>query len=388
MPGRPARGSLAAALICGLLLVGCTGTPEPLPLQPTTGSPPGTVTPPVTLTAQPSTTAPPAGPAPTGEGSASPSNTAEITPAFQELRATLELFSREKLQEGASAVIIRAKVGQQEWTHAAGMRSREGRIAVQPSDRFNVGGQLRMLLAISVMKLVEEAQVGLDDAIITHLPGSLADNSPVTVRQLLGDLGELPAGLASRADALLGQLVAELRGASLEAVLRTDTLAPLGLRSTVLQEQATARPDDLVHGYVQADGAVVDVLGLEPPTGSAPTALLSTVQEITAFQSALLRGQLLSPEGLVAMKGAVFADYGLGLDHWNDRCTNGYYYGHVGDVPGYGSIAISSADGNRQLSIFMAYPPQPISERPSALALEMTGVAQLALNSGCRFQFR
>ncbi len=34
------------------------------------------------------------------------------------------------------------------------------------------------------------------------------------------------------------------------------------------------------------------------------------------------------------MKGTVFADYGLGLDHWDDRCTNGFYYGHAGDIPG------------------------------------------------------
>ncbi|SEJ00685.1 D-alanyl-D-alanine carboxypeptidase [Arthrobacter sp. yr096] len=383
MPGRPARGILTAALVCGVFLAGCTGTPEPPPLQPTAPLPP-----PVTATTQPSTTGPPAVPAPTGEGAASPSDTAVVTPAFQELRAALELFSREKLQEGASAVIIRAKAGQQEWTHAAGVRSRDGQIAVQTSDRFNVGGQLRTMLGVSVMKLVEEAQVRLDDAIITHLPGSLAGNSTVTVRQLLGDLSELPGGLASRADSLLGQLVTQLRGQPLEAVLRTDILTPLDLRSTVLQEQSNAWPGDLVHGYVHVGGAVVDVVGLGPASGRASPALLSTVQEITAFQFALLGGELLSPEGLVAMKGTVFADYGLGLDHWNDRCTNGYYYGHVGDVPGYGSIAISSADGNRQLAILMAYPPQPLSEKPSALALEMTGVAQVALNSGCRFQFR
>ena len=46
----------------------------------------------------------------------------------------------------------------------------------------------------------------------------------------------------------------------------------------------------------------------------------------------------MSPASLIAMKGTVFADYGLGLDHWDDRCTNGFYYGHAGDIPGYGSI--------------------------------------------------
>jgi hypothetical protein len=76
------------------------------------------------------------------------------------------------------------------------------------------------------------------------------------------------------------------------------------------------------------------------------------------------------------------------LDQWNDRCTNGFYYGHSGDVPGYGTIAISSADGSRQLAMSVAYPPSPLPTRSYAIALEMTGLAQVALNASCRLQFR
>jgi D-alanyl-D-alanine carboxypeptidase len=96
----------------------------------------------------------------------------------------------------------------------------------------------------------------------------------------------------------------------------------------------------------------------------------------------------LSPASLVEIKGLVYADYGLGLDHWNDRCTNGFYYGHSGDVPGYGTIAISSADGNRQLAMSVVYPPSALLPRPNAIALEITVLAQVALNASCRFQFR
>ncbi|WP_309074403.1 serine hydrolase domain-containing protein [Paenarthrobacter sp.] len=317
-----------------------------------------------------------------------PTESVAATPAFQELRATLSLFAREKLEEGASAVLIKAKVGQQEWTLAEGVLTREGQTTVQPGDRFPVGDQFRTLLAVSVMKLVEEGRLGLDDLVTEYLPGSLTANSPVTIRQLLGDTGDTAAAAAPDGDALLGRVVEQLRGAPLGAVLRTDVLAPLNLQSTEFLNASSTVPDDVIHGYVQIEGETVDVTGIQLPGGIANGGLVSTVEDISVFQAALLRGQLLSPASLIAMKGTVFADYGLGLDHWDDRCTNGSYFGHAGDIPGYGSIAISSADGNRQLSIFMAYPPQPVSPQPSALALEMTGVAQVAMNSGCRFQFR
>ncbi|WP_232481304.1 serine hydrolase domain-containing protein [Arthrobacter sp. YN] len=320
--------------------------------------------------------------------SALPTDPTSFSPAFQELRATLELFSREKLEEGASAVLIKAKVGRQEWTSAAGVRSREARTAVQPGDSFPVGGQLRTMVAVSIFKLAEEGLLTLDDAVTAYLPGSVSAGSPLTIRQLLGITAALPDMTPTQADALLGRVVEQLRGSPLEAVLRADILTPLNLGATQLLAAGSTVPDNLVHGYIQVSGETVDVTFPSAPPGVAPGGLVSSVGDISTFQDALLRGRLVAPASLIAMKGTVFAEYGLGLDHWDDRCTNGSYYGHAGDVPGYGSIALSSADGNRQLAIFVAYPPQTLVTQPSALSLEMTGVAQVALNSGCRFQFR
>ncbi|MDR6987382.1 D-alanyl-D-alanine carboxypeptidase [Paenarthrobacter nitroguajacolicus] len=384
MPELPGKGFLTLAFVCGLMVCGCTGTPEPLPSQPSTQ-----LRPPATATAVPSTPEPPLIPTVTETPSTPPQDTPTFSPALQELRATLELFSREKIEEGASAVLMKVRVGRQEWTHAAGVRSREGRIAAQPGDRFLVGQQLRTMLAVSVLRLAEEGRLSVDDPVTALLPGSLAPGNQLTIRQLLGTPGNLPGVPSAQADALLGRLVEQLRGSTLDAVLRTDILSPLGLHSTMLLVPDSAAPDDLVHGYLQVNGGTEDItFPAAPGGGASPGGLVTTVQDITTFHAALLKGQLLAPGNLIAMKGTVFGEYGLGLDHWDDRCTNGTYYGHAGDVPGYGSVAISSADGNRQVVIFVAYPPLPASQPPSALSLEMTGVAQVALNSGCRFQFR
>ncbi|MCU1519883.1 MAG: Serine-type D-Ala-D-Ala carboxypeptidase [Arthrobacter sp.] len=413
--GLPSRAGVllsSAALVVGVLLSGCTGEPEPTPFQP---SPPATTAPPMTT----STRTPPLTTA-----------TAPASSSVRELQAMLELYSEELLQEGAPAVLMAAKVGHEEWLHAAGMRSRDG-VPVQLSDPMQVGGITETMVAVSVLKLVDEGRLALDDRIMRHLPeleGLLHPPEHLSVRQLLGHTSGMPdfygpllesapprlvlstaispeqrlalAGTVpwqpreslgfsySRSNYVaLGLLVERLRGTPLADVLRADIVEPLGLRSTTMTGDGPA-PANLVHGYTLVDGGLVDVAYSALQSGSASGGMISTVEDINAFYAALLRGELLSPASLVEMKGRVHARYGLGLDQWNDRCTNGFYYGHSGDVPGYGTVAISSADGNRQLTMSVAYPPSPQPTRSYAIALEISGLAQVALNASCRLQFR
>ncbi|MFJ5958556.1 serine hydrolase domain-containing protein [Paenarthrobacter sp. NPDC092416] len=359
---------------------------------------------------------------------------ATASPAFRELIAMLELYSRETLQQGGSAVLIHLKVGDQEWSHAAGVRTREGGAAVQLSDPVHVGGLTQTMVAVSVLKLVDEGKLVLDDPVSRYVPeidGLLRPAGQLSVRQLLGHTSGLPdyygpligAGPArqvlttpvspqqrlalartlplplggqqgfnfSRSNyVLLGILVERLRGRPLADVLKADIVEPLSLTATALVG-ADPPPADLVHGYLvpaAGDGEPMDVAYPAMLRDSAADGMVSTVQETNTFHAALLRGELVSPASLIAMKGSAYSEYGLGLDNWNDRCTNGSYHGESGEVPGYGSVSMSSADGKRQLTISVALPPQPLSAVPSAAVLEMTGLAQLALNAGCRFQFR
>lgn len=371
---------MAAALACGLFLNGCTGEPAPLPFAPSSSA--------TSATSQ--VTSPTAVPPTVPTSPTLPTPLATVSATFRELQASLELFSREMLQQGAPAVLIEARSGQQLWSHAAGVRSLEGGVPVQPGDPTRVGALTRTMVAVSVLKLVEEGRVVLDDPVTKYAPeieGLLSPAGAVSVRQLLGATSGLRTGNGLWGYAVLGILVERVRGARLADVIRTDILEPLELRSTALLGDGPI-PENLVHGYARVNGQTVDVTGSALAAGVAAEGVIASVTDVNAFYAALLRGRLLSPASLVEMKGSVFADYGLGLDHWNDRCTNGLYYGHSGDVPGFGTVSISSADGNRQLTISVAYPPVPLSPQPSAMALELTGFAQVALNASCRFQFR
>jgi D-alanyl-D-alanine carboxypeptidase len=410
--------STAALMVC-VLFGGCTGEPDPVPVQP---NPPATAVPsPVPPSRVPS----PASPPPATTAAAPPSS------SLRALQAMLELYAGELLRAGAPAVLMEAKVGQEEWSYAAGVRTRDGGVPVTPGDPVQVGGITQTMVAVSVLKLVDEGRLALNDPITRYLPeldGLVHPPGPLSVRQLLGHTSGMPdfypvllesaphrhllatrispgqrlalAGTVawqprqplevshSRSDyEALGLLVERLRGAPLADVLRADIVEPLGLHSTSMIGGGPA-PAGLVHGYALVDGGPVDVAYSALLSGSASGGMISTVEDVNTFYAALLRGQLLSPASLSEMKGPVLADYGLGLDHWNDRCTNGFYYGHSGDVPGYGTLAISSADGSRQLAVSVAYPPAPLLPRPGAIALEIEGLAQVALTSSCRLQFR
>jgi hypothetical protein len=76
-------------------------------------------------------------------------------------------------------------------------------------------------------------------------------------------------------------------------------------------------------------------------------------------------------------------EYGLGLQQRKDTCTGDYYFGHVGDVPGYGTVALTSTDGSRQVAMAVALPPASPREDFDPRVQEMLNVAVEALNSSC-----
>lgn len=99
--------------------------------------------------------------------------------------------------------------------------------------------------------------------------------------------------------------------------------------------------------------------------------------------SALLQGKLVSPAKVKELQGPPAAPYGYGLYKWDDHCTNDFYYGHGGGTPGYRSIAMSSADGTRQLAVFVAQAAETLATGEPSESTELIEVAQRALDSTC-----
>jgi D-alanyl-D-alanine carboxypeptidase len=339
--------------------------------------------------------------------------------------AALEAFSRSMLDEGAPAVLAEVRHGGKVWTHAAGVRSLDTQEAAMVSDPFQVGSITKSMVAVSVLKLVEEGRLGLDDQVSTYLPEIgqvLQAPGPVTVRRLLvhesgvpdffiplinsGPLQDVlarPLSLeqqlalaatvpwepklvqgpeySSSNYAALGLIVQRLRGRGIGEVLKADIADPLGLDATRLA--GGPAPATMVHGYLMVDGNRLDVTQPAWLSELAAGGVVSTVQEVNAFYAALLQGKLLTPATVEGMRGPDRAVFGQGLWKWNDTCTNRFYHGHPGDTEGYGMVSMTSEDGTRQLTLAVAYPPEPPTLDANPLIFDMQDVAQETLNSLC-----
>ena len=400
--------AVAVAAASSMVLGGCTFDPEPVPSEPAfSASTPPTSTPPTTTAAR-------LPPMPT-----------------RELKAQLEQYSQRLIDAGAPAVLLELHVGTEAWTYAAGVRNPAGEPA-RAADPVHVGDITQPLVAVSVLKLAEEGRLSLDEPASTYLPelqSLLHQPEPYTVRRLLGHTSGMPDYYAPLLDSVpprqalatrlgpedklalaatlpwqrrraqsfsysnsnyiaLGMIVERLRGRPLAEVLRADVVQPLGLGGTRLADDGPV-PEGMVHGYASIDGEPVDTTYAALHIGSAATGLVSTVADLNTFFDALLDGRLVLRDRVAEMQGPIYAEYGLGLFQWNDRCTNGFYYGYVGDVPGYGTVAMASADGSRRLALAVAYPLRPFPQDTTARGTNatlagMTQVAEDALNGSCR----
>lgn len=342
------------------------------------------------------------------------------------LAEALEGFANRMLDDGAPAVLMQAKVRGQEWSRASGVRSLDGQEPVEIADPLHIASVTETFVAVSVLRLAAEGKLGLDDPVSKHLPdfdGIMHPPEPVTIRRLLqqrsgmpdyiipllqqGSLKEVLATSRSDRELLalaatqrwerklaqgveysnsnyvaLGMVVERLRGRPIAEVLRSDIVEPLGLEATWLAAPGPA-PIPMVHGYVTIVDDRLDVTYPALRAGSSAAGMVSTVGDLNTFYGALLQGRLIPPAMVTEMQSPLYARYGLGIQRWNDTCTNNFYYGQAGDTFGYGTISMSSADGTRQASVSLAYPPGPFSFTGNGIVEDMVDVVGEALNASC-----
>ncbi|MEU8613404.1 serine hydrolase domain-containing protein, partial [Actinoplanes sp. NPDC048791] len=157
--------------------------------------------------------------------------------------------------------------------------------ALDAQSRFRIGSVTKTFTAVLVMQARDDGLLDLDDPIATHL--DVPSHGTATIRRLLshtagfqrepyGDVWDLlvaPDDAALLADlakaervlpnnrryhysnlglAVLGQLVAKLRGGTWASVLHEQILEPLGLTSTTVEPTGDAVVGYLVDTYSDA----------------------------------------------------------------------------------------------------------------------------------------
>ncbi|MCW2584529.1 MAG: beta-lactamase [Frankiales bacterium] len=287
---------------------------------------------------------------------------------------------------------------------AAGVLNRRSGQPATPDAVFQIGSITKVWTATLVMQLVDDGLLDLDTPVVEYLPSfRVADptvTATVTARQLLshssgidGDLfldtgrGEdaLEKYVAAMADltqvvpqgrvmsygnsgySLLGHLVATLRGASWETVVRERLLTPLGLDSAgTLPEEALLHAAATGHLVLPGsdEPVVTPQWGIYRSCG--PAGLIhSTARAQLAFAQLHLSGglapdgtRLLSRASVSAMQQAQIevpdrwllgGHWGLGwiLSDWNGARV----FGHDGATLGQGAFLRVLPDSGLVLSL-------------------------------------
>ena len=304
--------------------------------------------------------------------------------------ARLAQAQRASRAPSATAAVIGA--GEVVWAGAVGHTNgrADGEFATTAT-QYRIGSITKTFTAVLALRLVDDGLVALTDPIAQHLP-ELADRLPgVRVSELLTHGAGLPAETegawwersagrtwaqlqssirtihrpgrrfhySNVGFAVVGELVARLRGSTWWDLLQVEVLRPLGLHDTTYAPTATAAPGLAVHPYA-------DLLHDEPATDTLAMApagqLWSTVHDLSTFATFLVRGdeRVLSEALRQEMQIPALVDdepgapytrtYGFGLDIVNHRGQR--FIGHGGSMPGHQSalrIDPETGDGVVQL---------------------------------------
>ncbi len=385
--GRGRRRSAGTILLA--LLLGACGTTEALvtpSLQPVVSA---------TATAG---DAPSPSPAPSrtasstpGPSVASPGSSLTLHGIQALLVAQLTSAVRRLHLPGVQASVLLADG--ESWSGAAGIADQATGRPMGTADVFDVGSITKTFVAAAVMRLVEGGMLRLDDPLSRWLP-AYPGAASITLRELLAHTSGLAdyfanehllTSLGARKGAvwqpdallpfvgkpifppgrgwyysntdylLLGDVIEAVTGQRLEAVLRDEFLAPLGLRATALQGGTASAPapalGPLAQPYQRLPGPKVVFRAIGDGSGYLPfrslaTALgaagsmVSTSTDVARWGAGLYGGQVVSPASLAAMEDTSISTpydprfiYGLGTQRLSiDTFTS---FGHGGACSGY-----------------------------------------------------
>jgi CubicO group peptidase (beta-lactamase class C family) len=263
--------------------------------------------------------------------------------------------------------------------------------------QYRAGSITKTFIAVAVLRLRDEGRLGLSDPIGRHVPGA-AGAGELTIGQLLSHTSGLRAETAGpwwertagsplavlaaeslgrdarrmRAGwqyhysnvgyALLGELVAGLRGRPWYDVIAEELLVPLGMGRTTFRPQPPHATGFAVHPHA-------DLLLPEPEHDAAAMApagqLWTSVADLARWAGFLAgagpgRAALLDPATLAEMRQpvAIFDEpdrpwdlgYGLGLQLWNSGGRRSY--GHTGSMPGFTAVLrIDAASGDAAITL-------------------------------------
>ncbi|UKD51151.1 beta-lactamase family protein [Amycolatopsis sp. FU40] len=315
-----------------------------------------------------------------------------LAPAAPATTDPVRTVAQEAVSAGATGVQIRSVRDGHSRTVTAGVSELDSRKPLSPTGRFRIGSTTKSFVATVTMQLVAEHRLGLDTPVERYLPGLLPRGNEITVRMLLQHTSGLynylrtislastdlekvryqhfsPEQLVAIATAqpldfppgskysysntnytVLGMLIERTTGHAWGDEVAKRILRPLGMHDTTVPGDRTRIPGRHAHGYQEMNGKLVDVSELNPSVAGAAGEIISTTADLDKFVEALATGRLVPPAllGQMTTPRSAIDEYGLGLQTRTTPCGIPVF-GHTGGIPGYGTVAFTSADGKRRV---------------------------------------
>jgi D-alanyl-D-alanine carboxypeptidase len=281
---------------------------------------------------------------------------------------TLQRHADALLAQGAPGVLVEVDTPRGDVRVRSGYGDVDRRTPVPWQAKFRIGSYTKTFVAATVLQLVGEGRLSLEDTVDEWLPGVVAgngnDGSKVTVRNLLQHTGglhnyvgkmpelfleeEFPnvryrtyqpeqlVALAMREKPdfapdeqwrysntgyiLAGMVIERVTGNTWQHEVRTRIVQPLGLRDTTLPGTSPFLPRPHATAYerfpekgLEADpndpryGRALDVTQYNPSWGGAAGDMISTTEDGNKFLKALFGGKVLRPAQLAEMTKTVRA---------------------------------------------------------------------------------
>jgi D-alanyl-D-alanine carboxypeptidase len=269
----------------------------------------------------------------------------------------------------------------------AGWNDMFARVPADPRSQFRIGSNTKQFISTVILQLEAEHKLSLDDTVDHWLPGVVSangnDGTKITIRQLLNHtsripdyLGDMAAGYAADLDPghqwdprhlvdvatskpplkqygysntnyiLAGMIIKAVTGHDAASEVRTRIIDRLGLTHTTFPTSDPKLYGNWMHGYE----TVRDISFSNVTLLGSAGAIVSTLDDLATFDRALFSGRLLpqaQQQELETVGG--FTNYALGVGKIDTRC--GPVFTHTGEVLGYESTWITSADGRRQVVV-------------------------------------
>jgi D-alanyl-D-alanine carboxypeptidase len=207
--------------------------------------------------------------------------------------------------------------------------------------------------------LTDTGPQSLDDHRLTRFDPTELIEMGVTAPPV-GVPGGTPGVYSNTNYLLLAQLLEQATGTTAERYITGNVIERAGLRDTEFPtEPYVDGPHSQLYeawfGMIDPprDYSVYDMSWVGPSAS-----LISTVSDVNRFYGMLLAGKIVSPSSLAQMQRTVpivsqegrTIDYGLGL-HPMEGSGQGSFWGHGGTVWGGGALAMTRADGKRQMAV-------------------------------------